>query len=108
MFFLSFKKNFIFKQFQFFLSYIVVFLLIYLFTVSIVIFFHFLLDHSLGIIEGWIFYRGWRIIIFSKIVTFYIVTVFLTVNTNINLKQLIKDRLKRVSSEVYIILFFYC
>jgi hypothetical protein len=43
-----------------------------LLLVSLAIFFHFLLDHDLSIIEAWIHNRGWQILILCKIIAVFV------------------------------------
>lgn len=47
-----------------------------LLVVSVISFFHFLLDHKLGVIEDWIFDKGWEIVVLVKIMSFAIVQKF--------------------------------
>jgi len=45
-------------------------------TVSLISFFHFLLDHKLGVIEDWVFDKGWEIVVLVKVCAFYVVQKF--------------------------------
>lgn len=44
--------------------------------VSLISFFHFLLDHKLGVIEDWVFDKGWEIVLLVKISAFYVIQKF--------------------------------
>jgi hypothetical protein len=52
-----------------FLLYYFIFLVFYLLEISIVSFFHFLLDHEFYIIEDWIYRHNWFLIIFIKVLS---------------------------------------
>lgn len=45
-------------------------------AVSLISFFHFLLDHKLGVIEDWVFDKGWEIVLLVKISAFYVIQKF--------------------------------
>jgi len=51
-------------------------------VISIVVYFHLLLDHKLEMIDDWIYYHGWSLLITSKLLSLYIVMKF--VNANIS------------------------
>jgi len=72
-----------FRHFPFVLTilfYYFTFTLIHLVTVSVVSFFHFLMDHSLSIVEDWVFRYSWELIIFSKVVSFLIIHHVMRIN----------------------------
>jgi len=45
-------------------------------TVSLISFFHFLLDHKLGVIEDWVFDKGWEIVLLVKLSAFFVIQKF--------------------------------
>ena len=55
-----------------------------LILVSLVAFFHFLLDHRLGIIEEWIFKNSYQILLLSKVLAFAGILVFVNVHSGMN------------------------
>lgn len=55
------------KLLIYYFIYCVFFLLFYLALVSTISFFHFLLDHEMGIIENWLNQNSWEILITSKL-----------------------------------------
>lgn len=57
------------------------FILIHLMLVSIFSFFHFLLDHEMGMIENWLSLNGWEIIAISKLFAFGVMTKLTQVNS---------------------------
>ena len=46
---------------------------------SIGAFFHFLLDHEISIVEGWLHKNGWELTLFSKVFSFYILQKILQI-----------------------------
>ena len=44
--------------------------------VSLISFFHFLLDHKLGVIEDWVFDKGWEIVVLVKVLSFLVIQKF--------------------------------
>lgn len=44
--------------------------------VSLISFFHFLLDHKLGVIEDWVFDKGWEIVVLVKVFSFFVIQKF--------------------------------
>jgi|GEM_PF-2526914 len=71
-----FQQN-IFRHFIYFLSFHLINGLVHLVLLSIVAFFHFLLDHRLADIQDWVFFHGWEILIIGNVVSLYILTRFL-------------------------------
>ncbi len=49
--------------------------------ISITSYFHLLLDHNIRVIGDWITDRGWTLIIISKVVVFYLVSLFYKLKT---------------------------
>ena len=66
--------------------------LCYVLVVSLVAFFHFLLEHHFGVIEEWIFERGYNVLLVCKVVALGIVFHFLNIYSE--LKYPIRDFLK--------------
>ena len=51
-------------------------------VLSLMAFFHFLLDHRLQMIENWVFHKAWEIIALTKLLTTYLIIKFLTLKTD--------------------------
>jgi len=84
-----------------------IFWLSHLFLISVISFFHFLLEHRLGIIEDWIFYQGWEIVMISKGFAFFIIVKFLTIRVDfkISLTRLLKQHLSIIPVHMFILSF---
>jgi hypothetical protein len=61
----------------YFLGYQLLSILAHLVILSVVIFFHFLLDHRLADIQDWIFFHGWEILILGKLLSLGVMSRFL-------------------------------
>lgn len=77
------------KQLLYYCAYSSVLWGLHLVIISIISFFHFLLDHNIRVIGEWVADRGWQIIILSKILIFYLATLFI----NLKLSKTIPIRL---------------
>ena len=53
----------------------------HLIIISITSYFHLLLDHNIRVIGDWITDRGWTLIILSKVVVFYLMSLFFKLKT---------------------------
>lgn len=88
--------------------YCVLFLLFYLALVSTISFFHFLLDHDMGIIENWLNRNTWETLIFSKLLSASCTVKSLMLN-NYNyftLKSFIKKKIVIPEINVSVIVLF--
>lgn len=80
---ISFLSNRSFQKLSFnYFLYCFLFILIHLMLVSVLSFFHFLLDHEMGIVENWLSLNGWEILVLGKVLAFAVMAKFLVVNTN--------------------------
>ncbi len=82
--------------------------LINLVLISLIMLFHFLLDHDLRIIEDWMFYYAWEIIIISKLLGLYLIFIFINKSFDGNLTVIYKKIFHNYyfpTREFYIILF---
>lgn len=70
-------SSYVFRYLFFYILYLVLFLTFFSSLTSIVVFFHFLLEHRFVTIEDWIYRHAWEMIIFTKIVAGYIVFRFM-------------------------------
>lgn len=57
------------RQLSYYLGFNFLVLFWHLILISLIAFFHFLLDHRLAVIEDWIFEQGWEILIISKLLS---------------------------------------
>jgi hypothetical protein len=73
---------------------------------SIVTFFHFKLDHSLNIINEWVFYNGWEIVSLAKLISVWLFLKFLMVGSSQRnpIKSLLLGGLVFPSKEILIAL----
>lgn len=80
----------------------------HIFLISIIAFFHFLLNHSLGVIENWIFSNGWEIVILAKAISFYCILKFFKLNSMyaFSIKTAIKHGLIRPNKELLVVITF--
>ena len=88
--------------------YCVLFLLFYLALVSTISFFHFLLDHEMGIIENWLNRNTWETLIVSKVLSGLCTVKSLMLN-NYNyhsFQSFFKEKLMAPDSRVYVIVLF--
>lgn len=79
----------------------------FLCVVSVATFFHFQLNHSLSIIEDWLRLNGWRTLIISKAVSFYIVFKFLVIRFDIkeSFKSLILGTMGKFETSFFVLVF---
>ncbi len=81
MIFLRFKNNFNKIIFCYF-CYCLIFILMHLMLTSVLSFFHFLLDHEMGVIENWLSLNGWEILVVAKVLTLTLMVNILEANSN--------------------------
>lgn len=87
------------KNIFFYFGLSLLFFLIHTALTSSVSFFHFLLEHDMATIDGWISKNRWELLVLSKLVSFYVCLKFLRLNYKEKLKfwDEFKDQLKRPS-----------
>ncbi len=73
---LKFLEPNLIQHIYYFLGYYLTHGLTYVVVLSVISFFHFLLDHRLADIQDWIFFHSWWILIFTKSVSFFVVSRF--------------------------------
>lgn len=104
------KWNSLFKQLLVIVCYLALFGAIHLISISLVVFFHFQLDHDLKTIDSWIQSEAWKIFIFVKLVQILIISKFIFVYLKEkNLLSFFRLRvLKKPQNEVFaIVIMFY-
>jgi hypothetical protein len=57
---------------KFYMAFAIIYLIFDVAFVSIIAFFHFLLDHDMSIVENWVYRNSWEILSLSKIISFAI------------------------------------
>lgn len=72
-------------------------------TVSLISFFHFLLDHKLGVIEDWVFDKGWEIVVLVKLCAFFVVQKFIHLSSNSRqpFRDMVLESWKRPSRSLF-------
>jgi hypothetical protein len=108
---IDFKKIWATSLFQQMLSYFIFYALIWivhLLFVSVLSFFHFLLNHQLGTIEAWIFAWGWPIILICKLASLGVIWKFLIIKMDrpYTWKDVIKFEGLLPSGEIIVISIF--
>ena len=68
------------KVIFYYLGYCLLFLVTHLSFISLVSFFHFLLDHDMAVIENWLYRNAWEMIVFSKTLSAFIIIKALKLN----------------------------
>ena len=96
------------KQFFLYGWYLLTVWVIHVFLLSFIAFFHFLLGHKLGVIEEWVFDRGWEVVIFTKLLATYLMFRFTNLSRDLRrpLNDFVMRRLNMPSRDVIIALVF--
>lgn len=86
-----------------FIFYFIVFLCV----VSTAAFFHFQLNHSLSIIEDWLRLNGWKTLIISKAVSFFVIFKFLIIRFNVkeSLRSLVLNTMGKFEASFFVLVF---
>ena len=81
---------------------------VHLILISLVSFFHLLLEHNIRTIGDWIGDRGWGLIIISKVSVFYLAMLFVNLKTKkiFSLKSYFRNSIQKPRIEVIVTLFF--
>lgn len=90
------------------LFFIAIFIVTHVVLSSVGAFFHFLLDHEISIVEGWLYKNGWELTLFSKLFSFFVLQKFLQMRLYkpLSLKVFIKDQWRLPEQNLIIILLF--
>lgn len=101
------------RSIRYYVVFSLLFFFLHLCLVSLVTFFHFLIDHDLHIIENWLNSYAWELIIFSKVISFGITLFFYELNSvkeKLNFKKLKEYSYKPSSRSfvfsVFLLVFF--
>lgn len=90
------------------LFYVAVFIITHVVLSSVGAFFHFLLDHEISIVEGWLHKNGWELTLFSKLFSFFILQKFLQIRLYKpqSLKIYLKDQWRLPNQNLIVSIFF--
>lgn len=96
------------KQVAFYFYFYIVIWLIHLVMISLVSYFHLLLNHNISTIGDWIVDRGWTLIIISKLIVFILVYQFVRLKADylVLLKKYFKNAIQWPRQEMYVCLMF--
>lgn len=102
-----FKSN-IGKQIVIYFVFYVFLWSFHLILISLISFFHLLLDHNIRTIGDWISDRGWTLIIISKVIVFYLAMLFVSLKTKkfFSLKSYIRNSVQTPRLEVFVTILF--
>ncbi|AUN99296.1 hypothetical protein DOM21_04485 [Bacteriovorax stolpii] len=80
----------------------------HLILISLVSYFHLLLNHNIRTIGDWIGDRGWTLIIISKLVVFYLTMLFVNLKTKkiFSLKSYFRNSIQTPRLEVFVAILF--
>lgn len=80
----------------------------HLILISLISFFHLLLDHNIRTIGDWIGDRGWTLIIISKIIVFYLTMLFVNLKTKklFSVKSYFRNSIQTPRLEVFVTILF--
>lgn len=96
------------KQMILYFAFYVVLWCFHLILISLISFFHLLLEHNIRTIGDWISDRGWGLIILSKVAVFYLATLFVNLKTKkiFSLKSYFRNSIQAPRIEVIVTLLF--
>lgn len=97
------------KILLYYLGYCGLFLIFHLSMISLVSFFHFLLDHDMGVIENWLYRNAWEMIIFSKGLAAFVTLKALKLNNYsvASFLDIVKNNVWKPTRKVLVLLFFF-
>lgn len=80
----------------------------HLILISLISFFHLLLDHNIRTIGDWIGDRGWTLIIISKVIVFYLAMLFVNLKTKkfFSVKSYFRNSVQSPRVEVFVAILF--
>lgn len=105
---LEFLQSNLGKQMIFYCAFYAVLWGFHLILISLISFFHLLLEHNIRTIGDWIGDRGWGLIILSKISVFYLAMLFVNLKTKkiFSLKSYFRNSIQTPRIEVIVTLLF--
>lgn len=105
---LDFLQSNLGKQMIFYFVFYAILWGFHLILISLISFFHLLLDHNIRTIGDWISDRGWALIILSKVFVFYLAMLFVNLKTKkiFSLKSFFRNSIQAPRIEVVVTLLF--
>ncbi len=105
---LDFFKSNLGNQVLFYSLFYGVLWLFHLLLISLISYFHLILDHNIRTIGDWISDRGWIIIIIAKVCVFYLATLFIGLKTKkiYSLKSYLRNSIQIPRLEIIVTLLF--
>lgn len=105
---LDFLQSNLGKQMIFYCAFYILLWGFHLILISLISFFHLLLEHNIRTIGDWIGDRGWGLIILSKISVFYLAMLFVNLKTKkiFSLKSYFRNSIQTPRIEVIVTLLF--
>lgn len=107
------KNDFLFtldvrKILFYYFGYCSLFLIFHLASISLVSFFHFLLDHDMAVIENWLYRNAWEIIVFAKIFAAFIIIKALKLNNYFinSLLSILRTDIWKPTRTLIVLIFF--
>lgn len=96
------------KNVQYYASFQLLFVAIFIILSSIGAFFHFLLDHEISIVESWLHNNHWEILILAKLITLFLLNRWFVIRLYQlkTIRQLVKDLIRWPESKAVVISFF--
>ncbi len=90
------------------LFYISIFVIVHVVLSSVGAFFHFLLDHEISIVEGWLHKNGWELTLFSKVFSLFLLQKFLQIRLYRpqSIRTFLKDQWRLPNQNLIVIVFF--
>lgn len=80
----------------------------HLILISLISFFHLLLDHNIRTIGDWVADRGWTLIIISKVIVFYLAMLFVNLKTKkfYSVKSYFRNSIQTPRLEIFVAILF--
>lgn len=100
--------NYLFKNIRYYASFQMIFVIIFIVLSSSGVFFHFLLNHEISIVESWLHNNHWEILIISKSLSLFFINRWFRVRLYEmkTVRQLTKELLKWPEHRALVISFF--
>jgi hypothetical protein len=96
------------KQMILYFAFYVCVWVFHIILISLISFFHLLLEHNIRTIGDWIGDRGWALIIITKVIVFYLAMLFVNLKTKkiFSLKSFFRNSIQTPRLEVFVTIFF--
>jgi hypothetical protein len=96
------------KNLKYYLSYQLLYVVIFIILSSIGAFFHFLLDHEISIVESWLHNNHWEILIVAKLIALYLLNRWFVVRLYQmkSIRELIRELVRWPEPKAVVISFF--